>query len=81
VPVGPKDLLRAMGYNHLGKQLKPAAWKPGDKDDDSPGWVKADGKSAPLCLYNIPFVTLTGNFVTPYVRPSPSPSLAQASSS
>mmetsp|Transcript_38289 Transcript_38289/g.90556 ORF Transcript_38289/g.90556 Transcript_38289/m.90556 type:complete len:328 (+) Transcript_38289:100-1083(+) len=67
VPVGPKDLLRAMGYNELGRQLTPAVWKPGDKDDDSPGWVKADGKQAPLCHYAIPYVTATENAVTPYI--------------
>ena len=65
--MGPKDLLRAMGYTELGKQLPPGRWKPGDKEDDTPCWVKPDGRLAPLCPYPIPMVAGTGNAVTPFV--------------
>mmetsp|Transcript_6498 Transcript_6498/g.12615 ORF Transcript_6498/g.12615 Transcript_6498/m.12615 type:complete len:327 (+) Transcript_6498:44-1024(+) len=67
VPVGPKDLLRALGYSEYGHLLPVQKWTPGEKHYDFPQWIKADGKDAPLCKYNIPFVCPTGNEVTPYV--------------
>jgi len=67
VPVGPKDLLRAMGYSEYGYPLKMRKWNPGDKDGCHPRWVEADGSDAPRSRYKIPFVAETGNSVTPYV--------------
>mmetsp|Transcript_20910 Transcript_20910/g.52510 ORF Transcript_20910/g.52510 Transcript_20910/m.52510 type:complete len:327 (+) Transcript_20910:125-1105(+) len=67
VPVGPKDLLRALGYSEYGHLLPVQKWTPGEKHYDFPQWVKPDGKEAPLCSYAIPFVCPTGNEVTPYV--------------
>mmetsp|Transcript_28307 Transcript_28307/g.70067 ORF Transcript_28307/g.70067 Transcript_28307/m.70067 type:complete len:327 (-) Transcript_28307:96-1076(-) len=65
--VGPRDLLRAMGYTEMGFVLPVQKWEPGEKSYDFPQWVKADGVDAPVCPYSIPWVCPTSNDVTPYV--------------
>jgi hypothetical protein len=67
VTVGPKDLLRAMGYSEYGYPLAMKRWEPGMKEGCHPHWVHPDGHEAPRCRYKIPMVCETGNEVTPYV--------------
>jgi len=67
VAVGPKDLLRAMGYSEYGYPLKMQKWDPGDRDGCRPRWVRPDGADAPRCRYKIPMVAETGNEVTPFI--------------
>mmetsp|Transcript_55168 Transcript_55168/g.89418 ORF Transcript_55168/g.89418 Transcript_55168/m.89418 type:complete len:328 (-) Transcript_55168:555-1538(-) len=67
VMVGPKDLLRAMGYSEYGYPLHMQKWHPGSKDGCHPRWVQPDGADAPRCRYRIPMVAETGNEVTPFV--------------
>ena len=62
--VGPKDLLRVMGYTTEGHQLSMPKWNPGEREDNFPQWIKCDGVHAPKCPHNINFVYATGNDVT-----------------
>lgn len=61
--VGPRDLLRAMGYSETGSRLPLQKWNPGDKDDHFPRWVRPNGTDAPLCPHPIPYVAATQNQV------------------
>ena len=63
MPVGPRDLLKAMGYSESGYLLPLKYWKPGLKEGNHPCWLEEGDEKVPKCAHRIPYVTATGNSV------------------